>query len=72
MKLKIGQKVKVSVGAPVDADVVAGRIGTVTAIDGANNMLVRFSRWTKGHGEGKHSWYVNPKYLTRVKVSRHA
>jgi hypothetical protein len=35
-------------------------------------VLVHFSRWAKGHGAGNHNWYVNPKYLVRVKVSRRA
>lgn len=67
-EFKIGDRVRVTANAPVDADVVAGRIGKIAYI-GTNNALVRFSRWTQGHGEGKHSWYVRLKFLTRVKAS---
>jgi hypothetical protein len=68
-KFRIGTKVRVARTSTTDANAVAGRIGVVTENDDYGSILVRFSRWTKGHGEGKHSWYVDPKYLTRVKVS---
>jgi hypothetical protein len=72
MKFKVGQKVQVVLNAQVDADEVAGRIGKVIEGLSSGSVLVHFSRWAKGHGAGNHNWYVNPKYLVRVKVSRRA
>lgn len=71
-KFKNGTRVQVARNASTDADVVAGRIGKVVNDDGMGSTLVRFTRWAKGHGEGRHSWYIDPRYLTRVKVSRRA
>jgi hypothetical protein len=68
-KIKVGTKVRVARTSDVDANAVAGRIGTVVESFDRGSILVRFSRWVKGHGEGKHNWYVSSAYLTRVKVS---
>jgi len=67
-KFQIGDSVKV-VADIGDSTKALGQVGTIINMGDSEYppILVRFPKWSEGHGVGQHEWYLHSQALKKVR-----